>query len=620
MTPYAIIFIIFQFITRITLLARSMAEVHLSGTDIANIMLRGLWFDIGTCAFVMLPLALIHLLPVRRRISHTALRFTLIYILLFTAVAEHLFWSEFSARFNFIAVDYLVYTQEVVGNITESYPLAAILSGIAIAAGLLTFLSLKIAPPKSSATRFHQRAGTFAALCVIAAGFYAASDIEQAQFTDNVEADELAANGIYTLFYAYVHNEISYDHFYAMRTKDKAHGMAKTLLMEEDMSAVIPDNPEGVTRAVHHTGPERHKNVMLVVMESMSADYMGVFGNKDGLTPNLDRLAKEGLLFSQNYATGTRTVRGLEAVTLSIPPTPGQSIIRRPDNGNLFSVGFVFRDRGYDTRFLYGGYGYFDNMNTFFAGNGFDVVDRTSMTPEEIHFANVWGVADDDMFARAIREADKSYADGKPFLHLIMTTSNHRPYTYPEGRIDIAPKTSRYGGVKYADYSIGKLIEWAKDKPWFNDTVFVFVADHTAGASGKAELDPHKYHIPLIYYSPGFIAPSSYAKISSQIDVAPILLGLLNFSYNSKFYGEDLLHDDDEIPHAFISNFQKVALIKEDTLTVLGPKQRVESFGWPGVERLIPRNTALEDDAVAYYQSASWWRETYQRVPTRLRD
>ena len=144
------------------------------------------------------------------------------------------------------------------------------------------------------------------------------------------------------------------------------------------------------------------------------------------------------------------------------------------------------------------------------------------MSPEETNFANVWGICDEDMFTRAIKEGDESYKNNRPFLNLIMTTSNHRPYTYPDGRIDIPAHTGRYGGVKYADYSVGKLIEDAKQKPWFKDTIFIFVADHTAGAGGKAELDPRKYHIPLIFYAPDMIKPQRFENIASQIDVAPL--------------------------------------------------------------------------------------------------
>lgn len=579
---------------------------------------RGVWFDLVTASFVLIPIALIFWLVRKefwqRRAGRIFAHFLMgvfAFILLFDAVAEHLFWTEFSTRFNFIAVDYLIYTQEVIGNITESYPIVWIIFAIALAAfGVAHAIRRYSNMGELPAFKLRSTAMLLYALWCVAA--YSASNLSQAQYSNNAEAGEVAANGIYNLFYAFWHNEINYERFYAEHDAQAVTQKARALLEEDNV--VFED--AGLTRMIKPAGKERHKNVMIIAMESMSAEYMASFGNTQNLTPNLDRLAKEGLFFTQLYATGTRTVRGLEAITLSIPPTPGQSIIRRPNNENLFSLGFIFKDRGYDTRFIYGGYGYFDNMNAFFSGNGFDIIDRTKLTADEIHFANVWGVVDDDMFARAIREADASYAAGKPFMHLIMTTTNHRPYTYPEGKVDIAPKTGRLGGVQYADYAIGKLIEWAKEKPWFNDTVFVFVADHTAGAGGKAELAPAKYHIPMIFYSPGFIKPQRFDAIASQIDLAPILLGQLNFHYHTKFYGEDLLHDEDEIPHAFISNYQKVALVKENELTVLSPKQRIQQLAWPDAQTPLTENDALLSDTIGYYQSASWWRDNYRRIPT----
>jgi phosphoglycerol transferase MdoB-like AlkP superfamily enzyme len=444
---------------------------------------------------------------------------------------------------------------------------------------------------------------------------YAAGNGDQARFDGNAAAAELAQNGIYTLFYAARFNEISYDRFYAQADDEFAYKTARSLLRERDQP-YLNDDLKDLTRLIRTPDEEKHKNVILVVMESMSADYMGAFGNLAGLTPNLDRIAGEGLFFTELYATGTRTVRGLEAVALSIPPTPGQSIVRRPGSGNLFSLGFVFQDRGYDVSFIYGGFGYFDNMNAFFAGNGFRVIDRNDLLAQEVRFANVWGVCDEDLFARALKEADASFASGKPFLQLITTTSNHRPYTYPDGRIDIASHAGRLGGVKYADYSIGRLVEEARTRPWFEDTVFVFVADHTAGAGGKSEFDPRKYHIPMIFYAPGFIPPRRLERVASQIDLAPTLLGLLRFSYYTKFYGEDLLLDEDETPRAFISNFQKVALVKRDELTVLAPNRKIEQYRWPQMTSYSDGQDPEIDDAIAYYQTASRWKERYGRIPT----
>ncbi|MDX1974888.1 MAG: sulfatase-like hydrolase/transferase [Rickettsiales bacterium] len=621
--PYAAIFLLSQTLLRLSILMRAILDVEFDTSSVTALLARGFWFDCVTASFFLLPIALYHLaLPTQKQgertdqITDKILRLLFAFIVLFDAVAEHLFWSEFTTRFNFIAVDYLIYTQEVIGNIMESYPLYWLLFAIAVGATFITWISLRLQPlPMGEKPSFKRRARAAAVLAAGCALLYSASSIEQSQIKDNAEASELAANGIYNLFSAFWSNEISYTRFYSTKPDADIQKNARNLLWEKE-STFVHDDGKDLTRLIQAKGKEQRKNVILVVMESLSADYMGTFGNKDGLTPNLDRLAKEGIFFSNLYATGTRTVRGLEAVTLSIPPTPGQSIIRRPGNENLFSLGFIFKDRGYDTKFIYGGYGYFDNMNSFFAGNGFDILDRTSMARDEISFANVWGVCDEDMFTRAIKEGDRSYANGKPFMHLIMTTSNHRPFTYPDGRIDISSHSGRLGGVKYADYSVGKLIEDAKHKPWFNNTVFVFVSDHTAGAGGKAELDPHKYHIPMIFYSPSSIKPKRYEKIASQIDMAPVLLGLLNFSYYTKFFGEDLLNDDDEIPHAFISNYQKIALAKEDGLTVLAPKRQVEQYSWPDIISRESANDPEIENTITYYQSASWWKEQYKRIPT----
>lgn len=622
LTPYIAFYLILQTVIRLSLLVRALGDIDVTALDVFNIFLRGLWLDMAAGFFVLLPIAIIMaIIPYHwferktGRAAENLLRFAFAFILLFSAAAEHVFWTEFTTRFNFIAVDYLVYTQEVIGNIVESYPLAPIFMSLGALAAISTWMlghfKTVSGEPEKARVRFLGLA-VFALLAVLT---HIASNVDQAAYSDNAEGSELASNGIYNLFHAFWNNEIDYDRFYAERSPEDIKKSAH-ILFEED-EATFDESGEAVRDFKRH-GPELHKNVILVVMESMSADFMGAFGNQNGLTPNLDNIAQQGLFFTQAYATGTRTVRGLEAVTLSVPPTPGQSIVRRPGNDNLYSLGFVFKDRGYDTTFIYGGYGYFDNMNAFFAGNGFDTIDRTAFDKSEYDFANVWGITDDAVFARAVREADKSYAAKKPFMQLIMTTSNHRPYTFPEGRIDKPSGGGREAGVKYADYSIGELIKYAKDKPWFKDTVFVFVADHTAGAGGKAELAPIKYHIPMIFYAPDLIKPQRYEKLSSQIDVGPVLLGQLNFSYRSKFYGEDLLHDNDEVPHAFISNYQKVALVKNGLITVLAPKRRIDQFVWPSEDRVASPDKTLQEQTIAYYQSASWWRDTLKRIKTTL--
>jgi phosphoglycerol transferase MdoB-like AlkP superfamily enzyme len=355
----------------------------------------------------------------------------------------------------------------------------------------------------------------------------------------------------------------------------------------------------------------------MVMVESLSADFFTRFGNQEHITPFMDKLFDEGLLFTNFYATGTRTDRGLEALTLSVPPTPGRSIVKRPDNAKLFSLGRVLQQKGYDTVFLYGGRGYFDNMNEFYSGNGYRIIDQTDLTKDEIHFKNAWGVADEDVFERALKEADKDFAEHKPFLFQIMTTSNHRPFTFPDGKIDLASGTGRSGAVKYTDYAIQHLIDNSKSKPWFDNTLFVVVADHCAGSARKAELPVENYHIPFFIYAPKQIAPQKIDTLSSQIDVAPTVLGLLNVNYESEFFGKDIRQMKPDEGRALIGNYQKLGLFKDNKLVYLSPQQQINVVNDPLVkpeQQSVENNRQLVQEDMAYYQAADYiWTHRLSR-------
>ena len=586
----------------------------------------GLLFDLATLAYALLPLALYLLLATRRFATHrwhpwlVRLFFTLfLSVLIFEGCAEYFFFDEFGTRFNFIAVDYLIYTHEVIGNIRESYPLVPIFAGIAAAALGAVWL-LKGRLDRASETTFggaYRRTGLLLLLPALIA--FTLVNVSQSAISSNNFANEIAGNGVYNLVAAFVNNELSFTQFYRTEPdRQVVLGRLKGLVAERNNSFVDP-RLEGVTRRIRGEGPEKRLNLVVVVEESLSAEYLGSFGNQDKLTPNLDRLAGQSLLFTNLYATGTRTVRGLEALTLSMPPLPGISIVKRPHNDGFRSWGEIMKGKGYDTRFLYAGHGYFDNMNAFFSGNGFSVVDRTDFSKEEITFANIWGVCDEDLFRRTIREGNLSHAAGKPFFSMVMTTSNHRPYTYPEGRIDIPSKTGRSGGVKYADYAIGRFIAEAKSKPWFKDTIFVFVADHCASSAGKSDIPVKKYEIPLLVFAPDHVKPGRVDRLMSQIDVAPTLLGLMNMSYVTDFLGRDLLKDSGKASRAFISTYQKLGYLTEDRLLVLGPRKYAAQYGVDrksGGLQPVPLDQPLLDDMLAYYQGGD---HLYQRRLNRIR-
>jgi len=599
-------------VTRVALALRS--DVVLGGPlDWAQVFLRGLVFDLATAAYLLaVPVAWLTLMPDRlaRSWMHRALVlvwfFGASFGLLLLPVAEWLFWDEFGARFNFIAVDYLIYTHEVLGNIWESYPVSWVLAAIAVLAAVLTAL---LARPlwRSGAPLTWRTTGAALAASALAVGCATGLlDSEDKNFSGRDGPNELAGNGLYEFFAASRRNELDFGRFYPALPLAEALGRVRGAFPGAEW--VAPEG-EGVERRVRAQGQERRLNVVLVTVESLGAEFLGAYGHPGGLTPSLDRLARESLWFTNVYATGNRTVRGLEAVSLALPPTPGQSIVRRPNNDALFSLGSVFEDKEYGVLFAYGGYGYFDNMNAFFDANDYRVVDRRSIPAARIQFENIWGVADEHLFDQVIEEFDRELAahPGRPLFAHVMTTSNHRPYTYPAGRIDIPPGTGRDGAVKYSDYAIGRFLERARQRPWFADTVFVLTADHGASARGTVHIPLERYRIPLLIYAPALIAPRRVDALMSQIDIGPTLLGLLDADYYSKFLGRDVLREPRGADRAFVANYQTLGYLRDGRIAVLQPRRRPQVFELDaqGRQGRETSDAELVREATAFYQVAA---------------
>jgi len=531
--------------------------------------------------------------------------FVFLYALYFTLVAEWLFWDEFSTRFNFIAVDYLVYGTEVTHNIYESYPVAYLLAGI-LAASLITHYAARnrLTDLLRLQESFRKRLFITASILLASlASFYFVGQAPRDSFVNNY-ARELASNGPYQLVGAFRNNTLDYETFYVRGDDNQLSGLSKRSVSKNPEEGDLFD----ISRRIRPGGKERQLNVILISIESLSAEFLTRFGNGEHITPFMDGLQKESLFFTQHFATGTRTDRGLEAITLSLPPTPGRSLVKRPDNKHIYNLGFEFKNRGYDVAFLYGGRGYFDNMNAFFSGNGYRIIDQTDLKSSEVTFKNAWGVSDEDLYRKTLREADAAYGRGSHFFYHVMTTSNHRPFTYPEGKIDIPSGTGRSGAVKYTDYALQEFIASAKKQKWFDDTVFVVVADHCAGSAGEVGLPVRKYHIPLFIYSPKNIEPREIAKTSSQIDIAPTLLALLGFNYESHFWGNDILRED-FTERALIGNYQKLGLYKDEKLVILSPRKKIDVMEKPLTQNQIASGTAADPlslEAMAYYQGADF--------------
>ena len=546
-----------------------------------------------------------------RNILYFITLFLYVLLIIFNGVSEYYFWNEFGVRYNFIAVDYLIYTNEVIGNILESYPIVPLFTGILSLALVVTwFIFKKTKSELLTLPNFGQKLVLLASFLILAAiSLFIIPQFGKIK-TENTFAREIQANGFPKFYSAFTQKELDFFQFYPTINQQ----VAETDFLKQF-------DPPTLIRNINPENPEVRKNVVLISIESLSAEFSQHYGNEQKIMPFLDSLADQSLMFTNLYATGNRTVRGLEALTLCIPPTAGESVVKRANNKNKFSTGSVFKSKGYDVKFLYGGYSYFDNMEDFYKGNGYEIVDRNNFKPNEISFANVWGVSDEDMAKKAIQVMNAEAKSGKPFFHHWMTVSNHRPFTYPEGRIDI-PGTakSRDGGVKYTDYSIRKFFQMAKKQPWYKNTVFVVVADHCASSAGKTELPMDKYRIPGFIFSEGFIEPQKFNKTMSQIDVMPTLIGLLNFKYQSKFLGQDVFSKNFQ-PKAYIATYQDLGLIKDNYLTIISPTKKVKQYSLKLQESALSQDYKLfydeipvkkvqqnlVDDCIAAYQSVSFW-------------
>ncbi|MGB4191173.1 MAG: LTA synthase family protein [Rickettsiales bacterium] len=604
------LFFLFNSLSRLVLITYSLYEkqIEFNFGELTQTLILGVMNDIVTSFYILIPLSVLNIIrksitkkPKFTIIFNRLFYFILVTSLCFLVISEFTFWLEFSTKFNFIAVDYLVYTHEVIGNIRESYPIFIIFPALFAFSYLIYSKTIYFIELKSAQTfSWKAQLRFFILIICLATSSFFYYNPKITDIKDNNYLSEISKNGLYNLFSAFRHNSIDYNAFYL--TRDSSLAINDLFSYIRENNPIV--NPTQLERHIQANGPLKDYNVILIPMESLSREFLTHIHDGKLITPVLNDLIKQSIYFDNFYATGTRTIRGLEAITLSVPPIPGQSIVRRENNGNLFSIATILQKENYDIKFIYGGYGYFDNMNRFFAKNGFKTFDRNDFAQEEITFANIWGVSDEDLFQQVIKQADESYRNNQKFFSLVMNVSNHRPYTYLEGKIDIAPKSGRHGGVKYADFALGEFIKIAKTKPWFDNTIFVITADHCAGSAGKVALPPKQYQIPLIIYAPKILKPRVISKMASQIDIAPTILGLLNISYNSRFFGNDIFSKT--YNNAFISTFQKLGYIENDTLIVLSPGKVEKTYKLLNDYSLVEAssNEMLMERAINYYQSA----------------
>ena len=388
----------------------------------------------------------------------------------------------------------------------------------------------------------------FIALLVIAVAFIGARSSFQHRginpamvaFSSDALVNSLVLNSGYSVLYAaqQFKDEEKSSEMYGKMDHDEMLRILKES-RGRPQSDYISDKFPTLTKN-HATYQGKPKNIVILLQESLGAQFIGTLGGKP-LSPNIDKLAEEGWLFENLYATGTRSVRGIEAVTAGFTPTPARAVVKLNNaQRNFFTIAELLAKQGYDTSFIYGGEKHFDNMASFFYGNGFQtIIDQQDY--QNPKFTATWGVSDEDLFDKANETFSKLHDEGKPFFSLVFSSSNHDPFEFPDGKIELyeQPKATRNNSAKYADYAVGHFFELAKKSNYWNDTIFLVIADHDSRVAGASLMPIKHFHIPALILGGG-IEPRRDNRLVSQIDMPTTLLSLAGVSGNYPMIGFDL--------------------------------------------------------------------------------
>jgi phosphoglycerol transferase MdoB-like AlkP superfamily enzyme len=364
----------------------------------------------------------------------------------------------------------------------------------------------------------------------------------------------------------------------------------------------------------------RPLNLVIVLQESLGATFVESLGGLP-VTPELEKLKHEGWWFEQLYATGTRSVRGIEAVVAGYAPTPARSVVKLSlSQQNFYTLAAGLGQQGYQTEFVYGGEAHFDNMRSFFTGNGFQrIVDHTDMRPA---FTGSWGASDEDLFDKSLERLAQLHAANKPFFSLIFTSSNHEPFEFPDGKIALHDplKQTVNNAVKYADFALGKFIRAAKQQAYWKDTVFLIVADHDNRVYGNSLVPIKKFHIPGLILGAD-IQPKRIAPIASQIDLGPTLLSLLGVSSEHPMIGRDFARDSTTPGRAMMQFDNHFAWLEGGAATILRPGKAPLLAGYDAASGELDAKAGTPDEkqvarAMAHVMLPSLlYREQRYRLP-----
>ena len=570
---------------RLAMLAWQWERVRTTGA-VLEIIVQGVRADLILLGYCLaIPLLLAPLLAYRRT-ARLWQRFTLgwtmlaLIFILFMEVASPQFIMQYDVRPNRLFIEYLNNPREVFSTLWHGFRTAVLLGcAVTVLMGVALVRLLKGASASTPMWPGRRMLLVWPVLCLLVfmqirstTGHRPANPAMFA-LTGDAMVNSLVINSAWSVLDAMrsMDNEAKSSDIYGDFPRAKVFAEVKAAPWLRDYQFANPEQP---TRHYQSAAVTRAKplNLVIVLQESLGATFVESLGGL-AVTPELEKLKGEGWWFEQLYATGTRSVRGIEAVVAGYAPTPARSTVKLAlSQQNFYTLAAGLGDQGYHTEFVYGGEAHFDNMRSFFTGNGFQkIVDIGDMKPK---FVASWGASDEDLFDKSLERLNTLHAANKPFFSLIFTSSNHEPFEFPDGKIALhdGDKQTVNNAVKYADYALGKFIRAAKQQAYWKDTVFLIVADHDNRVYGDSLVPIKKFHIPGLILGAD-IEHKRIATIASQIDLAPTLLSLLGVSSTHPMIGRDLAKDSTTPGRALIQFNDYFAYLEGASATVLRPGQ-----------------------------------------------
>lgn len=586
------------------------------------VVAQGLRFDVLLiCAFIALPLSVHAVLFNGKAWRAFVTTYLLIAygVIVLMEVATPTFISEFDLRPNILFVEYLKYPREILWMLWKGYKLS-VLSGFGILAVSLLLFNALLARKKLAPSPIPLKMAI--ALCLIAmvlttGGIRSSFGHRPANpsvvaFSNDLLVNDLALNSTYSTTYAIysaLRHERGIKTYGRMSQEEALEEVRAAMALPE--SHFLPGGPSTYHRPVAHQAVGHRPNLVIILEESLGAEFVGALGGLD-LTPNLDALFNEGISFTNLYATGTRSVRGIEAIMTGFTPTAARSVVKLPKSQTgFFTIAELLRREGYATSFLYGGEAHFDNMQQFLVGNGIESVIEEKDFPDPA-FKSSWGVSDEDLLLRAHQEFEISRE--RPFFSLVFTSSNHSPFEFPENKIELhqKPKAHVNNAVKYADYVLGEFFHRAKSSAYWENTIFLVVADHNSRVWGYDLVPIDRFKVPALILG-GVIEPKKIDRQASQIDLIPTVLGLMGIHSPTPAIGIDLLRPDiDTIPGRAVMQYDKTQAYMQGDQVVIMKLDRDPALyirTQSGLTQSYEQNSDLVNREVGI---ATWTTYTYQ--------